>query len=213
VCAPSGNDVTRVIGSLRPSPDVLYFTPRTLADVDVDLQKLGDATGRRAQADAIVASNRARLDAIAAKLAEIEHRPRVFFAEWIDPIFCAGHWVPEMIDRAGGTDPLGRSGTDSVRVSWDAVVASAPEVIVIAPCGYSMAAALEQVELFASKPGWSDLPAVKAGRVFAVDANSYFARPAPRLVDGVELLAHLFHPVEVAWNGPADAWSAARSRQ
>ncbi|HEY4138051.1 MAG TPA: cobalamin-binding protein [Casimicrobiaceae bacterium] len=213
VCAPSGSDVTRVIGSLRPSPDVLYFTPRTMADVDSDLQMLGDATGRRAEADAIIASNRARLESVAAKLQHIRHRPRVFFAEWVDPIFCAGHWVPEMIALAGGDDPLGRSGSDSVRVSWDDVVASAPEVIIIAPCGYSMAAALEQVELFASKPEWSTLPAVQDGRVFAVDANSYFARPAPRLVDGVELLAHLFHPSETAWCGAAGAWSPARSRR
>ncbi len=212
VCAPSGNDVTRVIGSLRPSPDVLYFTPRTLADVDADLQMLGDATGKRPEADALIASNGARLEAIAARLRHVAHRPRVFFAEWIDPIFCAGHWVPEMIERAGGRDPLGRHGSESVRVAWDDVVASAPEVIIIAPCGYSLAGALEQVALLAAKPEWQTLPAVKSGRVYAVDANSYFARPAPRLVDGVELLAHLFHPNNVAWHGAADAWRPALSR-
>jgi iron complex transport system substrate-binding protein len=132
--------------------------------------------------------------------------PRVFFAEWVDPIFCAGHWVPEMIDRAGGHDSLGRSGADSGRVSWDEVVASRPEVIVIAPCGYPLADAIEQVHLLAANPEWSSLPAVRDGRVFAVDANSHFARPALRLVDGVELLAHLIHPELVDWTGVEDAW-------
>jgi iron complex transport system substrate-binding protein len=97
-------------------------------------------------------------------------------------------------------------------VSWDDVVAFAPEVIVVAPCGYSMADALEQVTLLATKPEWASLPAVKSGRVFAVDANSYFARPAPRLIEGVELLAHLFHPNAVAWRGAQDAWCAVPSQ-
>jgi iron complex transport system substrate-binding protein len=207
VCAPSGNDVTRAIGALASEPRVLYFTPRTLADVDGDLRMLGEATGCRPAADTLIASNTARLDAVAARLHGITHRPRVFFAEWLDPIFCAGHWVPEMIERAGGHDSLGRSGRDSVRVPWDDVVAAAPEVIVIAPCGFSLAGAVEQVSVLSSKPEWASLPAVRNGRVYAVDANSYFARPAPRLVDGVELLAHLFHPQAIAWNGADDAWS------
>jgi len=207
VCAPSGNDVTRVIGTLEPRPEVLYFTPRTLADVDADLRMLGDATGRANEAQALLASSTRRLDSIASQLRGITHRPRVFFAEWIDPIFCAGHWVPEMIERAGGHDSLGRSGADSVRVAWDEVIAAAPEVVVIAPCGFSLAGARAQVEALASRAGWESLPAVRNRRVYAVDANSYFARPAPRLVDGIELLAHLFHPDTVQWHGAADAWA------
>jgi len=209
VCAPSGNDVTRVLRSLDRAPEILYFTPRTLADVDENLLMLAEATGRRAEAEAIIAQGRARLDRIASRVTPVgvEHaRPRVFFAEWIDPIFCAGHWVPEMIERAGGHDALGRAGNDSVRVSWDDVVASRPEVIIIAPCGYSLEGAMEQAHLLAAKPEWRSLPAVRHGRVFAVDANSYFARPAPRLVDGVELLAHLIHPELVDWTGVDGAW-------
>jgi iron complex transport system substrate-binding protein len=137
----------------------------------------------------------------------------VFFAEWVDPVYCAGHWVPEMIQIAGGNDPLARAGADSVRVQWDDVVAAAPEVIVVAPCGYSCADAAAQLPLIAERPGWSALLAVRSGRVFAVDANAYFARPGPRLVDGVELLAHLVHPERVAWSGPSNAFERLELRQ
>jgi iron complex transport system substrate-binding protein len=193
VCAPSGNDVTRLIASLERKPDVLYFTPSTLADVWDNLRALGDATGTRARADAIAREAAARLEAVATRVADAPP-VRVFFAEWVDPLFCCGHWIPDMIEIAGGDDPLARRGADSVRVSWDDVVAAAPEVIIVAPCGYSRTDAERQVPLLARRPGWEDVPAARSGRVYAVDANAYYARPGPRLVDGVELLAHLLHP-------------------
>jgi iron complex transport system substrate-binding protein len=205
VCAPSGNDVTRLIASLERQPDVLYFTPRTLDDVWDNLRALGDATRTRARADAIVREATDRLDAVATRIAGTQP-VRVFFAEWVDPLFCGGHWIAEMIEAAGGNDSLARRGADSVRVSWDDVVAAAPEVIIVAPCGYSLADAERQVPLLARRPGWEDLPAVRSGRVYAVDANAYYARPGPRLVDGIELLAHLLHPTRVAWNGRPDAF-------
>lgn len=194
VCAPSGNDVTRVLASLERRPEVLYFTPRSLADVWDNLRALGDASGTRDAADALIRESLARLNAVAERVRHAPTRPRVFFAEWVDPVFCGGHWIPEMIELAGGHDPLARPATDSVRVAWSDVVAAAPDVVIVAPCGYSREDAERQVPLLARQPGWESLPAVKAGRVFAVDANSYFARPGPRLVDGVELLARLIHP-------------------
>jgi iron complex transport system substrate-binding protein len=212
VCAPSGNDVTRLLASLERRPDVLYFTPRTLDDVWKDLAALAAASDTTETADAIIDDARARLAAVAAAVRGA-HRPRVFFAEWVDPVYCAGHWVPEMIEVAGGNDPLAQAGADSVRVQWDDVVAAAPEVIVVAPCGYSCADAAAQLPLIAERPGWSALPAVQSGRVFAVDANAYFARPGPRLVDGVELLAHLLHPERVAWSGPWSAFERLELRQ
>ena len=184
VCAPSGNDISRFIASLARRPDVLYLTPHTLDDVDDNLRALGDATGRRANADAIIAANRARLDAVATCVASVDERPTVFFAEWVDPLYCAGHWVPEMIERAGGIPLLARRGGDSVRVTRDDVLAARPEVVIVAPCGFDADAAAKQATLL-------DLP---AKRVFAVDANAYFARPGPRLIDGVELLTQLLHP-------------------
>jgi iron complex transport system substrate-binding protein len=184
VCAPSGNDVTRVIASLEPKPEVVYFTPHTLADVDDNLRRLGDITGRRARADAIIASNHARIESVEAWVADVDVHPTVFFAEWVDPLYCAGHWVPEMIEIAGGIPLLARRGGDSVRVTRDDVIAAQPDVIIVAPCGFDADAAARQATLL-------DLP---AKRVLAVDANSFFARPGPRLVDGIELLAQLLHP-------------------
>jgi iron complex transport system substrate-binding protein len=206
VCAPSGNDVTRLIGSLARSPEVMYFTPRELADVWRDLRALGDVSGTRLIADRIVADAEQRIETVSRAVARTNRRPRVFFAEWIDPIYCAGHWVPEMIALAGGIDPLARPGGESVRVAWDDVVASAPEVIVVAPCGFGVADALQQLPLLATRAEWASLPAVQNGQVFAVDANAYFARPGPRLVDGIELLAHILHPGLVDWRGAAAAF-------
>jgi iron complex transport system substrate-binding protein len=192
VCAPSGNAITRLLAALESRPEVLYFTPKTLRDVWSDLRALGDATDTRKRTEAVIADGERRVARVAERVARPTERPRVFFAEWVDPIFCAGHWVPEMIALAGGHDPLGRPGADSVRVEWSEVVASAPEVIVVAPCGYSLEQAREQLPSLESRPGWEKLPAVRDGRVYVVDANAYFARPGPRLIDGVERLAELF---------------------
>lgn len=194
VCAPSGNEITRLLASLSTRPQVLFFTPTTLADVWRDLRMLGDATGTSARAEAVIADGERRLANVRARVAGTTRQPRVFFAEWVDPIYCAGHWVPEMIEMAGGVDPLARPGGDSVRVAWSDVIASVPEVVVVAPCGYSIDAATAQLRFLECRDGWDTLPAVRDGRVHVVDANSYFARPGPRLVDGVELLAEVLHP-------------------
>jgi hypothetical protein len=116
-----------------------------------------------------------------------------------------GHWVPEMVELAGGVDSLSRKGTDSVRVAWDEVVKWAPEVLIIAPCGVKLKESIQQASQLFCRPQWSDLPAVRQGRVYAVDANSYFARPGPRVVAGTELLAHVIHPELCQWNGPETA--------
>ena len=165
-------------------------------------------TDRLSEAETFIAGCRKRLDDVAARTGSIARRPRVFCMEWADPVYCAGHWVKEMVHIAGGVDELARSETDSVRIAWSDVVAWAPEVIIFAPCGFNLEKALEQVGHLESQPGWAELPAVRAGRVYAVDANSYFARPGPRVVDGTELLAHLIHPELFDWDGPADAFRA-----
>lgn len=195
VCAPSGNDITRFLASLERQPEVVYLSPHTLDDVDDNLRTLGDATGRRAFADAIIAANRERLAEIERRLAPVSERPTVFFAEWVDPLYCAGHWVPEMIERAGGVPLVARRGGHSVRVTREDVIAARPDVIIVAPCGFSAESAADQAATLG-------LP---AQRVFAVDANAYFARPGPRLVEGVELLAHLLHPDLVPWDVSSDA--------
>ena len=179
VCAPSGNELTRAIKSLPHAPEVLYLTPRTLAEIDENIVAVGRAIGRLSEAEALVERNHEQLDRVRAS-ARGKARRRVTFLEWTDPPFCAGHWVPEMIEIAGGEDPLGRPGADSVRISWDDVRAWSPEVVIVAPCGYGLA---EATRLAAG------LPEVPGARVVPVDANAYFARPGPRYAEGVEVLA------------------------
>ena len=206
VCAPSGNEVTRVLDLLPKKPQILWLTPKSLEEIFDNLRELGQATGRLKEARELIATGRAKLETIAAVTRKLSVRPRVFCMEWLDPIYCSGHWMPEMVEIAGGVDALGRKGTDSVRIPWNDVLEWAPEVLVITPCGFNLDKIIEQAPQLLRYPGWSDLPAVRKGRVFAVDANSYFARPGPRVVEGTELLAHIFHPELFEWNGSSKAF-------
>ena len=210
VCAPSGNEVAQVLSALPTKPKILWLTPKSLGQIFENLQELGAATGRQRQADEIIADGRARLEGIAAQASRLTTRPRVFCMEWIDPVYCSGHWVPEMVRIAGGIDELGREGADSVRISWDDVLQWAPEVLFVMPCGCGLAKAAEEARQLFSYPDASGLPAVRNGRVYAVDANSYFARPGPRVVEGTELLAHLLHPAVFEWKGASDAFCRLR---
>jgi len=206
VCAPSGNEVTQLLKSLRKKPEILWLTPRSLDQIHGNLLEIGKATGRVAEAERLIQSGRARLEKIAALAKKRTSTPRVFSMEWIDPVYCSGHWMPEMIELAGGVDRLSKKGTDSVRVPWDDVLQWDPEVLVVTPCGFKLNKVMEQVPQLFKYPGWDRLSAVKNGRVYAVDANSYFARPGPRVIDGTELLAHLIHPELFDWKGPQDAF-------
>ena len=194
VCAPSGNELAVALRLLQPEPAVLSMSPHSLEEIHQNLRDLGQATGRAAEAEALIASARARLESIAGRTRGRFPRPRVFCMEWADPVYCAGHWVPEMVEMAGGIDALARRGSDSTRIDWQAVLDWAPEILVFSPCGFHLAQALQQMAHLESQPGWADLPAVRHGRVHVVDADSYFARPGPRVVEGTELLAHLIHP-------------------
>lgn len=204
VCAPSGNELTQALAHLPKKPDVIWMTPRTLAGVQDNIRELARATGAEARAARIIADWDARIAAVERRGAAVSRRPRVFCMEWLDPVYCSGHWVPEMVRLAGGHDALGREGTDSVRIAWRDVVDFAPEILILMPCGFSLDQAASQTALLASYEGLRDLPAVADGRVFVVDANSYFARPGPRLVDGAELLSHLI--AGASWRGAADAF-------
>lgn len=183
VCAPSGNELTRAVLSLPSKPRVIYLSPRTLADIDENIITVGDAIGKADEARAIVAQSHERVDRIRERVQRVDRRPRVAFLEWIDPLYCAGHWVPEMIDIAGGEDRLGRPGADSVRMTWSDVHDWSPEIVVVAPCGFGLAEAERMA---------SELPSMPNARVVPVDANAFFARPGPRYVDGIELLERIF---------------------
>lgn len=206
VCAPSGNEIARLLGALSKTPEVLWMTPRSLAEIEDNLRELGRATGRLARAERLIGGGRARLEAVEAATRQIEQRPRVFCMEWLDPVYCCGHWVPEMVALAGGEEALGRPGSESVRIAWDDVLAWAPEVLVVMPCGYDLEAASLRAPALFGRRGFGDLPAAREGRIYVVDANSYFARPGPRVVDGVELMAHLLHPGQFRWSGSNDAY-------
>ena len=206
VCAPSGNEITRALAVLSIEPEILRFTPHAFADIFDNLRELGAAVGRLAQADELTAAAHARLQNVVELTKRSPRRPRVFFLEWIDPYYCCGHWVPEMIELAGGEDGLGRKRADSVRVSWSQIAAASPEILIVSPCGFGVEEAAEQAKQLLQQSGWNDLPAVLSDRVFAVDASAYFARPGPRVVDGVELLGHLIHPELCNWPGPRNAF-------
>ncbi|HEX5990841.1 MAG TPA: cobalamin-binding protein [Solirubrobacterales bacterium] len=191
VCAVSYEDVVAVAARLPGRPRVVQQDPSTLDEVLEDVTRLGAAAGIEARAGEVRGELEARLDRVRAAVEGAE-RPRVLALEWLDPPFLGGHWVPEMITIAGGVDVEGKPGQKSPQVEWERLGGLDPEVVVAMPCGWylddSRAQALEHRER---------LGALGAGRVFAVDAASTFSRPGPRLVDGVELLAHLFHPDRV----------------
>lgn len=201
VCAPSGNEVSQVLNALPKTPQILWMTPRSVSEIFDNVRDLGAATNRIDEANHLVDDCRTRLDALSARTSTATSHPRVFCMEWLDPVFASGHWVPELVQAAGGVDEVGRAGGESVRVSWEDIVAFAPEVLVFMPCGFNLQQTMKQIwNVFgaygsrANDPNFLKLPAVRNNRVYAVDANSYFARPGPRVVEGAELLAHLIHP-------------------
>ena len=204
VCAPSGNEISQLLKILPGKPEILWLTPKTIDGIFDNLREIGNATGRAAKAESLIAELRGQLEHIRRTAGAAGACPRVFCMEWLDPVYCSGHWVPEMVRCAGGIDALGRTGSESVRVAWSDVLDYAPELIVVAPCGFNLERAAREAEkILPAFPGWRDIPAVRSSRVFAVDANSYFARPGPRVIDGTNLLAHLIHPGIVSWDKPS----------
>jgi iron complex transport system substrate-binding protein len=194
VCAVSTNLVERAVAGMKKEPEILTLNPTSLRDVLDDTLRIGEALGRGDE-------TREKVAALEGRLADVEQavaglpRPRAGCIEWLDPPFSAGHWVPEMVGVAGGEELFARPGEPSVRLSWDKVFEAAPEVIVLMPCGFDANRAVEEARrVLSGLPGWGELPAVKEGRVWAVDANSHFSRPAPRLVEGVEILVCILHP-------------------
>jgi iron complex transport system substrate-binding protein len=202
VCAVSMDLVGKAVAGLRSEPEVLSLNPTSLREVLDDAVRVGETLGRGEEARMKVAALEERLARVDEAVAGLP-RPRVACIEWLDPPFSAGHWVPEMVRIAGGEEVLARPGEPSARLSWDEVIEAAPEVLVLMPCGFGARRTVEEARRVLPKvSGWDGLPAVEDGRVWAVDANSYFSRPAPRLVEGVEILAGIFHP-EVFPEAPA----------
>lgn len=188
VCAVSYDEVCAIAGQLASRPEVISQDPATIEDVLADILELAVAAGIAEQGEGVVAGLRARLDVVAAAVKDAA-RPRVVALEWLDPVFVGGHWVPEMIEIAGGIDALGVAGQKSTVVGWDEVAAAQPDIVVVMPCGLYADEASDQARRYAEQ-----LQGLGAERTYAVDAASSFSRPGPRLIDGTELLGHLLHP-------------------
>ncbi len=198
VCAVSEGQVHRVVHEEQLGARVLTLTPLDLEGVARSVEEVGEATGRDSESARLAADLRGRLAQPASLPSD---PPRVLALEWFAPPFTAGHWVPEQIARAGGMDVLGSAGQKSERVTWDTVAASAPEVALLLPCGLSLDEVVREARSLAERPEWRGLPAVANGAVWALDANAWFSRPGPRLLDGIEALRAILadptgdHPV------------------
>lgn len=194
VCAITPDQLQGAIGSMPRQPTVLTLNPNTVLDVIDDVVRIGDAAGRSAEGHRLAAHLHHRLDAVHRRLQTISHHPRVVCIEWLSPLYVAGHWVPEMVQRAGGQDALAQPGDPSRVVTWDEILAAAPDVIIVMPCGFSVEKThTELLQLMQHPDQWRLSPAL-AEHTYLVDASSYFSRPGPRLIDGIELLATILHP-------------------
>jgi iron complex transport system substrate-binding protein len=204
VCAATPDDLGSALARLPVQPRVLTLNPHSLADVSADIRSVGTATGRAPQSDSVIAEFEGRITAVDRAVANLP-RKRVVCLEWVDPPYAAGHWVPEMVERAGGVDVLGHAGKPAARADWDAILAARPEVIVVMPCGYSLEQAVAEFGQLALPQGWGDTPAVRNGCVFLVEASGYFSRPGPRLAAGVEILAEAIHSAPKLRAAPRDS--------
>jgi len=198
VCAIDTAQVAEAVRVLPDRPRVLSLHPHTLEESLEEIRLVGEATGTQDAAERLLRGCRTRLVRVAALVAHERRRPKVFCLEWLNPLMASGHWVPEMVERAGGVEVLGQAGASSRSVEWGQVQAAAPEVLIVMPCGFSIARTRRELPELTTLPGWDTLPAVRDGQVYLVDGPSYFNRAGPRLVDGIELLAGLLHPERCA---------------
>lgn len=195
VCAVAYDDVLDAVRSLpHPRPRVVNLEPITLDDVLGTILTVGQVAGCSDTAVTVYDALQARVERVRERAGHALTRPRVVLLEWLEPLFCGGHWNPELVEIAGGVDAVGRKHQPSRQVAWDMVRDFAPEVLVVAQCGFSGERTRQDMPTLEAQPGYADLPAVRAGRVYLVDGSGYFSRPGPRLVDSLELLAALIHP-------------------
>ena len=194
VCAVDYNEVAAAAKSLKEPATILALSPHCLTDVLRDIERVGAVTARADAARALVQRSHERIERVRQTAARSNTRPRVACLEWFDPVYAAGHWVPEMVESAGGFDVLGRREEPSARVEWTQVLDSVPEIIVLMPCGFELRRTIQESAVLRKLPGWNHLPAVKNGHVYTVNGSAFFSRPGPRLVDGLEILARIIHP-------------------
>jgi len=194
VCAVSFDRVEQAVRQLKSRPQVVNLEPRSLADILENIRLVARLTGVAERATGLVASLDGRIRWVREQGERLGARPRVFSMEWVDPPYCGGHWMKELVDLAGGKDDLANPERPSYRLEWDRVLEFSPEVIVLACCGFDLARCEQEGEILSAYPGFAELPAARTGRVYATNGSAYFSRPGPRIVDSLEILAHLIHP-------------------
>jgi iron complex transport system substrate-binding protein len=214
VCAVTPADLEEALCDwVGAPPALLSLAPDNLDDVWGDLRRVGEAVGAPDEAAAAILRLQDGLQAIRVRSAARGWRPRVATIEWIEPLMTAGNWVPELIDAAGGEALLASPGQHSPWIEWEALAAADPDVIVLMPCGYRIGQVLAEMPSLHARPGWRDLRAVKAGRVFAVDGHYYFSRPSPRLLESAEILAEILDrcvdPRSAVAGGAGERWRVA----
>lgn len=194
VCAPTLGDVEDVARNLPRKPRIVSLDPHRLEDVLGDVARVGSACGVEDRAAAVAGGLRDRMERIAKRASKGSDRPDTVCLEWLDPVFLAGHWVPEMVELAGGQDALGKPGEKSRRVDRREIAIASPDAAVLMPCGFDLDRTRKEASLVTHQTWWADLPAARTDRVWLVDGSSFFNRPGPRLVDGLAILAHVLQP-------------------
>ncbi len=194
VCAVSYKTVLKAAKIYAAGAQVVSLEPNTIEDIFENIKTVGEICGVSVKAEEVVLKLKERLDAVRAKTENLKKRPRVFMLEWLEPPFAPGHWTPEQVEIAGGDCVMGKAGEKSVTTTFEEIAAAAPEILVLIPCGYYAADILRQLPNTAFPEYFREIPAVKNGEVWALDATSYFSRPAPRVVEGAEILAKILHP-------------------
>jgi iron complex transport system substrate-binding protein len=194
VCAVNYGSVAAFAATLPVRPRLINLEPSQLADIYADIRLVAQASEVRSRAEAVIAELQQRVESVASLVARTAERPKCFLMEWIDPPFCGGHWNPELVELAGGIDPIGRKAEPSRRVTWEEIQRADPDAVLLACCGFGVERTLRETALLAGKPEWESLRAVRQGHVYVADANTYFSRPGPRIVDSLEMLAHMLHP-------------------
>jgi iron complex transport system substrate-binding protein len=208
VCAVGYGTVSKLARTLPGPPRVLNLEPRSLADIFDDIRRVAKVCEVPERAEELIENLSERVDRIRERVTNIAHRPRCFVMEWVAPPFCSGHWGPELVEIAGGRDPLGRKHQPSAQIGWQQVLDAHPDILVLALCGYDIERARRDYELLRRFPGFRSTPAVETGQVYVVNASAFFARPGPRIVDSLEIVAGILHPkefTEFVSRGPDDS--------
>ncbi len=196
VCAVGYGTVARLAETLPGPPRVINLEPSSLSDIFDDIRRVAEVCGVSEHAEELIGQLSRRMEAVRRRAYRIANRPRVLLMEWVDPPFCSGHWGPELVEIAGGCDPSGRKHQPSVQIRWQEVLDARPDIIVLALCGYDIDRARRDYESLRRFPGFDSLPAAQCREIYVVNASAYFARPGPRIVDSLEILAGILHPTE-----------------